>query len=224
MKWSSRALRADEPISCRVRHTSMVRRNAALGATLALALGVGFASCSGGGPQGVVTSPHRVLNAARHPAKAPVTSLPNTTLAPATSSTVPAAALFVPPTTAAPTSPSSVPPPSNCQSGSVSLTVASPSSSICLRVGTTLTVTFDSSASGPNGGWLGPADVYPSSIVDVASGSPSGMQLPATVKALAVGSATVRAYFSQQCSSGDSTPCTVPPQGVLQLSVTVVSY
>jgi hypothetical protein len=96
-------------------------------------------------------------------------------------------------------------------------------SSICMDVGATLTVTFDDShvGIGQNGGWLGPAQIDNSSVASLTGGSSDGSQLVATVKAVATGTATVSAYFSQQCSSGDSTPCTIPPQGMLRLVITV---
>jgi hypothetical protein len=94
-----------------------------------------------------------------------------------------------------------------------------------MDVGATLTVTFDYShvSTGPVGGWIGPAEIDNTSVASLTRSSSDGSQLVATVKAVAPGTATVSAYFSQQCSSGDSTPCTVPPQGWLRLVITVVS-
>ena len=132
--------------------------------------------------------------------------------------------MVVPTTLPAATTPTS--PPGDCSSGSTTVSVATPSPSpICVSVGSVVTITFDSSHAGigVNGGWLGPAQVYPASILDVSSGSSNGTLLVVTAKALTPGMATVRAEFSQQCSSGDSTPCTIPPQGVLQLPITVVN-
>jgi hypothetical protein len=62
-----------------------------------------------------------------------------------------------------------------------------------------------------------------SGLLDISSGSQNGALLVVTAKALTLGMATVRAEFSQQCSSGDSTPCTIPSQGTLQLPITVVN-
>jgi hypothetical protein len=131
-----------------------------------------------------------------------------------------------PPTTIAPTpAPTTLPPSNDCVSGSASIPVETSSSSICMDVGATLTVTFDYShvSTGPVGGWIGPAQIDNSSVASLTGSSSDGSQLVATVKAVAPGTATVSAYFSQQCSSGDSTPCTVPPQGILRLVITVVT-
>jgi hypothetical protein len=94
-----------------------------------------------------------------------------------------------------------------------------------MDAGATLTVTFDYShvATGPVGGWIGPAQVDNSSVASLIDSSSNGSQLIATVEAVATGTATVTAYFSQQCAGGDSTPCTVPPQGQLRLVITVAS-
>jgi hypothetical protein len=143
----------------------------------------------------------------------PQTSAP-TTLAPST-----------PPTTQAPTpTPTTLPASNNCVSGSGSIPVQTTSSAICMDVGATLTVTFDYShvSTGPVGGWIGPATIDNSSVASLAGSSSEGTQLVATVKAVAAGTTTVSAYFSQECANGDSTPCTVPPQGWLRLMITVV--
>jgi hypothetical protein len=103
--------------------------------------------------------------------------------------------------------------------------VQTPRGELCVHVGTTVIVTFDASHAGIGtfGGWLGLARVDNGSIASLIGSSADGNQLVATLKAVAAGTATVSAYFSQRCSNGDSTPCTIPPQGVLRLTITVVS-
>jgi hypothetical protein len=128
------------------------------------------------------------------------------------------------PTTLAPTPvPTTQPSSSNCVTGSASTSVQTPSSSICIDVGTTLTVTFDYShvSTGPVGGWIGPAETDNSSVASLTGSAAHGTRLVATVKAIAPGTATLSGYFSQECSVGDSTPCTAPPQGVLRLAIDV---
>ena len=156
----------------------------------------------------------------------PSTTTPSTgsstqpSVPPAAPTTVPAPE---PPTTA-PTPVTTTPPsPGNCVSGSASASVQTPSSSLCMDVGATLTVTFDYSHAGIGtvGGWLGPAQVDNASVVSISGSSSHGSELVATLKAVAKGTATISAFFSQECSEGDSTPCTIPPQGVLRLTITV---
>ena len=153
------------------------------------------------------------------------TTTPSTGLSPQPS-TPTTGAPSTPSTTSVPTpAPTTLPPSNDCVSGSAPVPVQTPGSSICMDVGATLTVTFDYShvSTGPVGGWIGPAEIDNTSVASLTRSSSDGSQLVATVKAVAPGTATVSAYFSQQCSSGDSTPCTVPPQGWLRLVITVVS-
>jgi hypothetical protein len=86
-------------------------------------------------------------------------------------------------------------------------------------------VTFNYShvSTGPVGGWIGPAEIDKTSVASLTNSSSDGSQLVATVKAVAPGTATVSAYFSQECSGGEPTPCTVPPQGWLRLVITVIN-
>jgi hypothetical protein len=131
-----------------------------------------------------------------------------------------------PPTTPAPTFvPTTLPPSNDCASGSASIPVKTSSTSICVDVGATLTVTFDYShvSTGPVAGWIGPAKIDNTSVASLTKSSSHGSQMVATLKAVAPGTATVSAYFSQECSSGGSTPCTVPPQGWLRLVITVIN-
>jgi hypothetical protein len=135
-----------------------------------------------------------------------------------TSSTQPSTPTTVP--TSVTTAPSDI-----CLSGSVSEPVQTSRGELCVHVGTTVTVTFDDSHAGIGtvGGWLGPARVDNGSVASLTGSSADGDQLVATLKAVSAGTATVSAYFSQQCASGNSTPCTIPAQGVLRLTITVVS-
>ena len=132
----------------------------------------------------------------------------------------------IPPTTLPPASvPTTEPSSSDCVSGSASVPVQTASSSICMDAGGTLTVTFDYSrvSIGPVGGWIGPAQVDNSSVATLSDSTSDGSELVAKVKAVSPGTATVSAFYSQECAVGDSTPCTVPPQGRLVLTITVVN-
>lgn len=126
---------------------------------------------------------------------------------------------------AATVAPSSGPDLGNCKSGTVSLTVTSPDDSTCVTPGSELIVTFDPShvAIGVDSGWTGQPTVNNGSVLGLTGSSEEGSNLVGTAKALTVGTATLLAFFSQQCSAGDSTPCTIPPQGVLRLHVSVVT-
>jgi hypothetical protein len=91
--------------------------------------------------------------------------------------------------------------------------------------GTALTVTFDKShaAIGVPGPWGVPAVQVSPPILHIGSTSSRGPLLVAQLTAVTPGTATVMAGFNQECAVSDSTPCTIPPQALLSLSVTVVS-
>jgi hypothetical protein len=121
-------------------------------------------------------------------------------------------------------------PPSStdCHSGSFSLVVSltGRQSSVCLHQGTTLTVTSDKSAGGLGvpGPWtIPPLDVVDSSVLRLSSSSESGPLLKAVLETGTPGTTSVSAHFDEECSSGDTTACTIPPQGVINLNVTVVA-
>jgi PASTA domain len=113
--------------------------------------------------------------------------------------------------------------PSACASGHVAYTPSMEPSSICVRVGSTLTVTFISS-----GGWSGygqwsrwPPTISDSSILRGDSWGSSGKTARAVFSAAGTGTATVTASFDVRCAPSDTTPCTVPPEEFHNLTVTV---
>ena len=96
---------------------------------------------------------------------------------------------------------------------------------VCLVSGTPLTVTFDKSraAIGSPGPWVRPpVQVAPPAILRVRSSSAQGTLFTAQLVAAQPGTATVIGGFDQECSSGETTPCTIPPQFTLEVGVTVV--
>ncbi len=130
----------------------------------------------------------------------------------------------VPATTSNP-SPASTTPPvgANCGSGNVSYTVSTDSSSTCVKVGSKLTVTFDSLGwwSG-YGSWSASSPtISDNSILTGSSYVRSGSKATATFNAVGIGTATVVAQFDVACAPADSSPCTVPPQASETLVVTV---
>jgi len=89
-----------------------------------------------------------------------------------------------------------------------------------------LTVTFDKSKGGLGvpGPWtVPPLGVVGRSILMLSSSSPSGQFLTAVLEAGTPGVTTVSAHFDEECSSNDSTPCTIPPQSAINVDVTVVA-
>lgn len=153
------------------------------------------------------------------------TTTPSTGSLPQTSTPTTVTPSAPPTTIVPPTAPTTTPPSNGCISGTASIPVDISSASICITVGATLTVTFNYShvSTGPVGGWIGPAEIDKTSVASLTNSSSDGSQLVATVKAVAPGTATVSAYFSQECSGGEPTPCTVPPQGWLRLVITVIN-
>jgi hypothetical protein len=123
------------------------------------------------------------------------------------------------------TPPSTPVDPSTCASGRVAYRPSAETGSICLRVGSTLTVTFTS-----GGGWSGygqwsrwPPTITDSSTLRGLSWMSSGRTATALFRASDVGTATVTATFDVTCAPGDETPCTVPPGEFHDLTVTVVT-
>jgi hypothetical protein len=113
-------------------------------------------------------------------------------------------------------SPSPEPPTtqSTCASGNVAYTETADAGSICLTVGSKLTVTFLSSGgSSGYGQWSRwPPTISDNSILGGRSWKPSGKTATAVFSASGIGTATVWASFDVQCAPNDTTPCTVPPQ------------
>jgi hypothetical protein len=95
---------------------------------------------------------------------------------------------------------------------------------VCLVTGTRLTVTFDKThaAIGTPGPWGVPRVQVQPRILTIRSTVAKGPLLTAHLVARTRGIAIVRAGFNQECSIGDTTPCTIPPQAILTLDVTVV--
>jgi hypothetical protein len=116
--------------------------------------------------------------------------------------------------------------PSNCQSGSVTMTASvPPPPRICLHSGASLTVVFEKAKPGIGvpGPWQVPPQVVPSGFLAITSTSQSAGQLTANFKATTAGAGTVIANYGNQCAASDTTPCTIPPATEISLSVTVVS-
>jgi hypothetical protein len=168
-----------------------------------LGAGLTAASCSNDHPDPAHSPPARSV----------------TTATTATTATTLATAASFPPTTAAN--------PSDCQSGSVAVAASfgGAQRSVCLRTGATLTVVFDKSGPGGMGlpeQWATPPIRQDQPILSVISTSPRGSSLTAVFKAETPGYTTVYASYDEGCSASDTTPCTVPPLGMLSLEVTVV--
>jgi hypothetical protein len=129
-------------------------------------------------------------------------------------------------TLSAPVTSLSNPPPDKCQSDSVSISasVTSGRVSVCVVQGARLHVSFDKSraAFGVPGPWGVPHVEVDSSILTSATTSKSGNTLTTTLDAQAPGSAVVRAGFNNECSSRNTTHCTIPPQTILEVDVRVV--
>ena len=112
---------------------------------------------------------------------------------------------------------------STCASGNVAYTESADTGSICLTVGSQLTVTFISS-----GGWSGygqwsrwPPTISDNSILGGRSWRSTGKTATAVFSAAGIGTATVWASFDVKCAPSDTTPCTVPPLAGQTLSVSV---
>jgi hypothetical protein len=117
-------------------------------------------------------------------------------------------------------------PSSGCHSGTYSMTasLATPASSVCVHTGTTLIVTFDKSAGGQGfpGPWtIPPLAVLDPSVLTLTSSSPNGHLITAFLKAAMPGTTAVSANFDEECSANVTTTCTIPPQGAMNVHVTV---
>jgi hypothetical protein len=151
-------------------------------------------------------------------------ALPAKATSMATKSTVPVTTIprhSSPPVTTAPT---------DCRSGTLSLAASSATSTqpLCLHSGTILTVTFDKSAGswgGTPGAWTYPPVAIGGdpSILKLNSESTSGDHIIAVFEARSPGATFVTARFEVSCSSRDTSPCTIPPEGEINLDVTVVA-
>ena len=128
----------------------------------------------------------------------------------------------------------SIPPASpaatDCRSGTFSIAASSATSTqpVCLHSGTILTVTFDKSAGswgGTPGAWTYPPVAIGGdpSVVRLKSELTSGEHIIAVFEARSPGSTFVTARFEVSCSSLETSPCTIPPEGEINFGVTVVS-
>ena len=57
----------------------------------------------------------------------------------------------------------------------------------------------------------------------LTSSTSQGSLLTAQFTAARPGTSTVTAYFAEECSGSGTTPCTIPPQGWVVLTVTVIA-
>lgn len=115
-----------------------------------------------------------------------------------------------------------------CRSGSVKVTasVGKAPAPLCLYSGARLTVVYDKSKGGIGvpGPWaVPPVTVVPSDVLTVRSTTRSGQHLTVVFKATTTGTATVYATYDNECSKGDTTPCTIPPATTIEFTVTVES-
>jgi hypothetical protein len=122
------------------------------------------------------------------------------------------------------TSPTTPVDPSTCASGSVAYGPTTEPGAICIRLASTLTVSFVS-----DGGWSGygrwsswPPTISDSSTLAGVSWKSSGKTATAVFRASGAGTAAVTASFDATCAPSDTTPCTVPPGEFHDLTVTVV--
>jgi hypothetical protein len=116
------------------------------------------------------------------------------------------------------------PDPSSCSSGHVDATESAATGFVCVTAGSTLSVTFVST-----GGWSGlgawsrsPPTISDNAILTGRTYRTSGKDAVAVFGAAKPGTVTVTAQFDVRCASGDTTPCTVPPQALQVLTVAVV--
>lgn len=114
-----------------------------------------------------------------------------------------------------------------CKSESTSLRVAVVGQipTVCLRLRSTLKLTFDKSHAGTGtaGTWSRRAIEITPKIMKVKVVKIKGSELTVTLTGVSPGQATVRALFNQVCTGGSTTPCTIPPLGVFTVSVIVAS-
>lgn len=97
---------------------------------------------------------------------------------------------------------------------------------ICVAVGTRLRIKFDKRGQGIGspGPWAKPpASTSNSSVLGVVWTKTAGRFLYARVRAKAVGTVTLNAFFNQECSGPQTTPCTIPPEASFTVNVSVVS-
>ncbi len=131
------------------------------------------------------------------------------------------------PSTASPPSPSTAATTpsgqSNCPSGNVAYTESSETGSVCVKVGSTLTVTFVSTGGRSGyGQWnSSPPTISDNSVLQGGLYRSSGKTATATFSVVGAGTATVTAQFDVTCAPADTTPCTVPPEALQFLTVTV---
>jgi hypothetical protein len=116
------------------------------------------------------------------------------------------------------------PDPSSCSSGHVYATESAAAGFVCVSAGSTLSVTFVSS-----GGWSGvgawsrsPPTISDNAVLTGRTYRTSGKNAVAVFGTVEPGTVTVTAQFDVRCASGDTTPCTVPPQALQVLTVAVV--
>jgi hypothetical protein len=105
----------------------------------------------------------------------------------------------------------------------VSFTMTADSASTCVKLGAKLTVTFVSL------GWWGgyghwnssPPTISDNSVLARVSYAPSAKTATGVFNAVGIGKATVVAQYDVTCSPADTTPCTVPPEALETLTVSV---
>jgi hypothetical protein len=114
-----------------------------------------------------------------------------------------------------------------CHSGSVRLSasLAAAPASLCVYLGTTVTITFDSRRGGIGeaGPWATPSVmVEHPSILSPTSQEMHGHQLTARFVAAGLGATEISASFDEECTASEqSPPCTIPPQSSITVKVMV---
>ena len=126
-----------------------------------------------------------------------------------------------PPTGPAATIPAIHPP---CVSGHATYRETASTSSICAKIGSTLTITFISSGGMSGyGHWShAPPTISDNSVLIGGPYRSAGRRATAEFHAVGSGVATIFAAFDVTCAPSNTTPCTVPPGAFQTLTVTVV--
>jgi len=115
----------------------------------------------------------------------------------------------------------SLPSSANCHSGTVSFNTATETGPVCLIAGSVLIVTFALPGAHHYGSWSTALTNSDPAVLTQESVKASGSVLNARFVAAALGTTQVVAYFDQTCAPSDATPCTIPPQLPVPLTVTV---
>jgi hypothetical protein len=115
----------------------------------------------------------------------------------------------------------SLPNSANCHSGTVSFNTATETGPVCLNAGSVLMVAFTLPGVHHYGSWSTALANSDAAVLTQESVKASGPVLNARFVAAGPGTTQVVAYFDQTCAPSDATPCTIPPQLPVSVTVTV---